>query len=49
MERRGAIGITLDRARGFAADAKEALSVFPASPLRQQLQAVADFTVSRVS
>jgi octaprenyl-diphosphate synthase len=49
MERRGAIGITLDRARLFATEAKQALAAFPPSPLRQQLQAVADFTVSRAS
>jgi octaprenyl-diphosphate synthase len=49
IDRRGAIGTTLDRAAGFARTAKASLAIFPDSPLRRSLQAVADYTVSRVS
>ncbi len=49
MQARGAIGITLDRARRFADTAKRALAPFPASDWKSALLAVADFTVSRVS
>ena len=45
---RGGIQATLDRAAGFAQDAKRALAIFPESALRQSLMAVADYTVSRV-
>ena len=48
VEERGAIRATLDRAAGFADEAKQALAIFPDSVLRQGLMAVADFTVSRV-
>jgi octaprenyl-diphosphate synthase len=48
MRQTGAIGITLDRAAEFAEQAKASLAVFPDSPLRRSLQAVADYTVSRV-
>ena len=47
MERHGAIAATLDRAREFATEAKRALAVFPASPMRARLMDVADYTVSR--
>ncbi len=43
-----AIGRTLDQAAAFVADAKRALSIFPASAFRESLMAVADYTVSRV-
>jgi len=49
MERHGAIAATLERAREFAAEAKRALLVFPASPMRARLMDVADYTVSRAS
>jgi len=45
---RGAIGATLARAADYAETAKQALAVFPDSPLRAALLAVADYTVSRV-
>ncbi len=45
---RGAIQATLRRAAEYAADAKRAVAIFPDSPVRQSLMAVADFTVSRV-
>ncbi len=48
VETRGAIRATLDRATGFAEDAKRALAIFPDSELRGCLIAVADYTVSRV-
>eukprot|EP01037_Dinobryon_pediforme_P013706 gene13711-13822_t len=43
-----AIGATLRRATMFAEDAKKALQIFPASPYREALEAVADYTVSRI-
>jgi len=47
MERHGAIAATLARAADFAAAAKRALAVFPATPMRAAMLAVADYTVSR--
>ncbi len=47
MARRGAIGMTLDRAAGFAKRAKTTLAIFPDTPLRRALANVADYTVSR--
>jgi octaprenyl-diphosphate synthase len=47
MTRTGAIETTLRRAAGYAAEAKAALGVFPASVMRQCLLDVADYTVSR--
>jgi len=49
MSQSGAIKTTLDDAARFAAAAKEALTVFPDSPIRRALMDVADYTVSRVS
>ena len=43
-----AIGATLRRATAFAEDAKAALQVFPQSAYRESLEAVADYTVSRI-
>jgi octaprenyl-diphosphate synthase len=43
-----AIGATLRRATEFAEAAKAALLVFPASAYRESLEAVADYTVSRI-
>jgi octaprenyl-diphosphate synthase len=47
MRQHGAIEATLARAAAFAEAAKRALAVFPASPMRARLMAVADYTVSR--
>jgi octaprenyl-diphosphate synthase len=47
IQRYDAIGATLERARGFAAMAQASLGLFPDSPLRRALHAVADYTVSR--
>jgi octaprenyl-diphosphate synthase len=47
IERRGAIGATLDRAACFAEAAKHGLSAFPPSVWRESLSAVADYTVQR--
>lgn len=49
MERRGALEKTFDRARRFAASAKQSLALFPDSELRQCLLDIADFTVSRAA
>jgi octaprenyl-diphosphate synthase len=43
-----AISATLARATEFAEDAKRALLVFPPSAYRESLEAVADYTVSRI-
>jgi octaprenyl-diphosphate synthase len=48
IARSNAIGLTLDRARGFAARAKAALDPFPKTRLRRALLDVSDYTVSRV-
>jgi octaprenyl-diphosphate synthase len=44
----GAIKVTLERAKRFALEAKEALLVFPDSPIRRALAGVADYTVQRL-
>ena len=44
----GAIGVTLDRAQRFVQEAKQALTVFPDSPVRRALCGVADYTVQRL-
>lgn len=43
----GAVDATLDMAAGYAHSAKDALSVFPQSELRDGLEALADFAVNR--
>lgn len=43
-----AIAVTIARAAAFADAAKAALAIFPRSPYRDSLEAVADYTVSRV-
>ena len=48
MANHGAIAATIDRAAGFAAQAKALLEIFPDSVYRRSLMAVADYTVSRV-
>jgi octaprenyl-diphosphate synthase len=47
IARHGAIETTLDRARRFVQEAKDALLVFPDSPIRCALEAVADYSVHR--
>jgi len=47
MTARQAIHTTLDRARRFTSDAKQALMVFPDNAMRRALLDVADYTVSR--
>jgi octaprenyl-diphosphate synthase len=47
MDRHDAIQATIARAGTFARDAKQALRVFPPSPMRQALMDVADYTVRR--
>ena len=49
IARHNAIRATLTRAAGFVAQAKDALRIFPPSPYRAALEAVADYTVSRHS
>jgi octaprenyl-diphosphate synthase len=48
IARRGAIAATLDRAARSAAAARSCLAVFPESPIRAALLAVADYTVNRL-
>ena len=43
----GALDATLDMAAGYADAAKDALSIFPESELRDGLEALADFAVNR--
>ena len=47
MARHRAIAMTLDRATGFAREAKAALSIFADNPIRRQLLEVADYTTRR--
>ena len=47
MARHGAIATTLSRAQAYAAEARAALDVFPAGPMRATLQSVTDYTVQR--
>lgn len=47
IARHGGISATLARAAGFAAQAKDAISVFAPSAIRSALEAVADYTVNR--
>ncbi len=44
----GGIDETIDRARRFAQEARDALAVFPDSPVRQALMDVSDYTVQRL-
>ncbi len=48
MEQRGAITATLERAAGFAEDAKACLALFGESEFRSALAEIADYTVQRV-
>lgn len=48
IEQTGAIRITLDRATEYATAAREALSIFPPSRLRQLLQDTASYTINRL-
>ncbi|WP_308721077.1 polyprenyl synthetase family protein [Komagataeibacter xylinus] len=48
IEQTGAIRITLERATEYADAAREALSIFPPSRLRQMLQDTASYTVNRL-
>ncbi|MBS0640009.1 MAG: polyprenyl synthetase family protein [Acetobacteraceae bacterium] len=43
----GGIDATMDRARRYAQEARDALMIFPDSPVRQALIAVSDYTVQR--
>jgi octaprenyl-diphosphate synthase len=47
MERHGALAETLARARAYAADAAEALTLFPDGPLRRALEESAAFATER--
>ena len=47
IDRRGGIRSTLDRASRFADTAKASLLIFPDTPYRRALLAVADYTVNR--
>jgi len=49
MTRADALGGAETRARAYAAEAREALAVFPASPLRDALDGVVEFVVARLT
>jgi len=45
----GALQSTLDMAHKYAADAREALNIFPESDWRNTLQDLADYVVDRIN
>ena len=49
LRKAGALDATMDMAREFSRDAREALSVFPESLWRDTLQDLADFVVDRIN
>ena len=49
LRKAGALDATMDLAREFSRDAREALSVFPESLWRDTLQDLADFVVDRIN
>lgn len=49
LRKAGALQSTMDLAKEFSKDAREALSIFPDSPWRAALQDLADFVVERIS
>ena len=49
LRKAGALDATMDLAREFSRDAREALSVFPESLWRNTLQDLADFVVDRIN
>ena len=49
LRKAGALDATMDMAREFSRDAREALSVFPESLWRNTLQDLADFVVDRIN
>jgi len=49
LRKAGALDATMDMARQFSSEAREALSVFPESEWRETLQDLADFVVDRIN
>jgi octaprenyl-diphosphate synthase len=49
LRKHRALEDTVERARHYAAIAKDALAIFPSSPLKEAMGEVADFCISRVS
>ncbi len=49
LRRAGTLESTLDQARRYSADARQALSIFPDSPFRSTMRNLADFVVNRIN
>jgi len=49
LRKAGALDATMDLARQFSREARQALSVFPKSPWRETLQDLADFVIDRIN
>ena len=47
MRKHGALADTIERARHYAKMAKDALGLFPSSPMKQALNDAVDFCVAR--
>src|SRR5690606_4509521 len=47
MKRHQALDDTIERARHYGAMAKDALAIFPASPMKEALVEVVDFCIAR--
>jgi len=49
LRKAGALDATMDMARQFSREAREALSIFPETPWRETLEDLADFVVDRIN
>ena len=49
LRKAGALDATMNMARKFSAEAREALAVFPESPWRETLEDLADFVIDRIN
>ena len=49
LRKAGALDATMDMARQFSREARQALDVFPESPWRETLQDLADFVIDRIN
>ena len=49
LRKTGALDSTMDLARQYAREAREALSIFDASPWRETLEDLADYVVERIN
>lgn len=49
LRKAGALDTTMDMARKFSSEAREALAIFPASQWRETLEDLADFVIDRIN